>query len=1350
MADPLQFLGNTLAKLVGGTRNEKLIRRYERVAAQINDVEPEMRELSPEALRAKTDELRERLSPIAKPLNDWWAGLSPNDRFDHFNVRRYRKRHEQVYRELIDEGVLPEAFAVVREASRRAQNHRHFDCQLVGGLSLYLAKVAEMKTGEGKTIVCHLPAYLKVLEGKKVFVVTVNDYLVRRDADFARPIFEMLGVTVGYIQSQLDPGGYEGIRQESYGCDITYGTNNECGFDYLRDNMKTTRRAQVQGSLDYVIIDEVDSILIDEARTPLIISGPSDDDVSRYPEADAYARHLIELQGHANRETQRRIAAWGDDPPEEWRTREKFNDAFKRFKADPDQRMIGLTDDEAEAIGHKQYFVVQRDRKQAGLTQFGAQAAQDRAGKGSFYHGDNLEWPHLIENSLRARVVYERDKDYVVQNGEVVIVDEFTGRLMIGRQWSDGLHQAVEAKENVQIKRESQTLATITIQNFFKLFQQLAGMTGTAITESEEFEKIYRLAAMAVPTNRPVNRNDHNDKIYRTEEDKYRAIVDEINQVHRRGRPADPFLLAELLEALRPIQEQAGKDVSKIDVAVAAFEKADDADQQTIELMLDAYDDAMGELAVGRPVLVGTTSVEKSERLSANLAREYGIEHEVLNAKNHAREAEIVAKAGHRHEPARGKDKTPRGNVTIATNMAGRGTDIKLEPGVVNPTCIGDLGPGDESATRRQLQWHEPGVTSTKCCIKCPDYDPATNCAHCWKPKADPRFPALGRTVCSLNAPCGLHIVGTERHESRRIDNQLRGRSGRQGDPGSSRFFLSLEDDLMKLFMPDSMIKLMEWMGLTGGASIEHKRVSKAIEGAQKKVEERNFSTRKHLLEWDEPMDYQRKAFYSVRQQILEGRGLAEIIWRMIDQTGDEAVERFLARDYGPQCVVMWCRRNLELDISPAEVDADDIDYITTVIRERATAEISEDITNSIGEYIDAEVPPSEWDVNGLLGWAQGRFGAKATQNQLRRMDPDEMEEFLLEAAKAHYESVDLTPIQPYLDPEYGRRAFVEWARIKFDIDLTVEDVGSRPVAEVRGLLSERVRAVYRRREIEFPVDHILGWAFREGSDSAYAAGHVVGWANRKFALDWTVEHVQGKSVDDVRNELVQLNEDYLTNGKLEAEVHTRLSEFAGQPDELVAWAKERFGPFIDEEAIRSDNGDDSRQESLLHAGRELLRAELTGLEQTVLLQIFDQAWKDHLRDMDHKKDEVMQRTITDKQEQHPQSRFAKEGGELFSEMLKTVRERVTDIIFKVRVGRGPGEDGGGKKSPFEQMQTQHADAIGAGFAAASADQEAAMQAQGEGRVAETIRREQPKIGRNSPCPCGSGKKYKQCCGKKA
>ena len=606
----LELPSKILRKFIG-SRNDRLLKRFSGMAAQVLEAGESLRDLSDEQLRATSDELKERFR----------NGEEAND-------------------------ILPEAFAVLREASDRARKHRHFHCQVIGGQVLYGGSVAEMRTGEGKTIVCHLAAYLKFLQGKKVHIVTVNDYLVRRDAEFAMPIFEMLGASVGFIQGQLDPSGQEGLRQKAYACDLTYGTNSEFGFDYLRDNMKVRYEDQVQGRLDYSIVDEVDSILIDEARTPLIISGPAHDEVGRYKWADSLARSLVRQQAEINRETAGRLRAWGDHPPEHLRQNPKLDDAMKRFHVDPAM----LIEDEAEAIGHKQLYVVQQDRKQAHLTHEGVARAQDEAGIGSFYVGTNMECPHLIENALRAHVVYERDKEYVVQDRQVVIVDEFTGRLMIGRQWSDGLHQAVEAKENVPVKEETQTLATITIQNFFKLYEAIAGMTGTAMTEVDEFMKIYNLEVVAIPTNRPVNRPDHNDKIWRTFNDKYQMIVEEINEIHRGGRPGDPFLLADIFRRFKtllenwPSEDGKADKLARLNEALKRFDQADNADPETIRFMLDTYDLLMGELVVGRPILVGTTSVENSEKLSNLLMRSYGIEHEVLNAKQHA------PRSRHRHQ----------------------------------------------------------------------------------------------------------------------------------------------------------------------------------------------------------------------------------------------------------------------------------------------------------------------------------------------------------------------------------------------------------------------------------------------------------------------------------------------------------------------------------------------------------------------------------------------------------------------------------------------------------------------------------------------------------------------------
>ncbi len=1315
----------TLLRRVVGSRNDRLVKRLWRVADGADALEAEVRALSPDALRAKTDEFRERL-----------AGGESED------------------------SILPEVFAVLREASRRAQQHRHFPCQLIGGKVLYNGRAAEMKTGEGKTIVCHLAAYVKSLQGMKVHIVTVNDYLVQRDAEFAAPIFDLLGLTVGYIQALNDPSGREGIRQAAYRCHLTYGTASEFGFDYLRDNMKLRAADQVQCGLDYAIIDEVDSILIDEARTPLIISGPAHDDVSRYKWANHIAMFLEGKQQKANAETRRRLERWGDAPPQQFAMHQKFQDAINRFRIDP----CLVNDEEAEAIGHTQYYVVKLERKDVHLTHEGVSAAQDEAKIGSFYVGTNMDRPHLIEQALRARVTFQRDRDYVVKDGEVIIVDEGTGRLMIGRQWSDGLHQAVEAKEGVTVKEETQTMATVTIQNFFKMYKCIAGMTGTAMTEANEFNKIYKLDVVEIPTNRPVNRIDFNDRLYRATKFKYSTIVDEIYHMRRRGRPADPFLLTKVLKKLRPIVERAGQSTAKIDDALVMFDKADDVSDDLLQALMDAYDESMGELATGRPVLVGTTSVEKSEMLSNLLTRTYSIEHEVLNAKNHAREAEIVAKAGHRTEPERGHDKTPLGNVTIATNMAGRGTDIKLEAGVVYPKCKVPLPDGQGGGTTEsastgvaldvidegEKELYPPGAT--KCCIRCAEYDAATNCAHCFKSKLDPRFPAMGRTVCPLNVPCGLHIIGTERHEARRIDNQLKGRSGRQGDPGSSRFFLSLEDDLMKLYFPEGMIKLLG-KAVEEGMPLEHKAFTSAIEKAQTRVEERNFSARKNLLEWDEPLDYQRKEFYAQRQRILVGDDLRSLIFHTIDESTVEAVHRFLGPEYRQECVLEWCRSHVDpnLDISIGRLDLDDLPGVQETIRRAALSEAMDRIRTSIGEYIDEEADPRDWDVGGLLQWGQRAFAFSETQNQLRKMAPHEIEDALMAAAEKYFDEFNLEPIHVYADENYPRSVLVDWARTKFNIEIKQDELAEKSVDEVTGIVLDKVNQAYQDREVSYPVEVCIERAMQDGAaaggDSAHVADGIAAWVNAKYQLGWTVDDVQGKSPQHVFDELLAMNRRFLVDGEMERQIDEAI---AGKSDEeAIEWGRNRFGRAWNERLFAvSCNG--SVAGGLRAVGREMLRWELTRLENFVLLRLYDQAWKDHLLEMDHLRHAIMQRPLGGDQT-HPQSQYAIEGREYFDKMWSRVREKVTDMIFKVKMtGGGPGQFGvPGVGGP--RLQMVHADATGAGFAGAvTADQAAAMRAQGVEQKAETIRRDQPKVKRNDPCPCGSGKKYKHCCGRNA
>lgn len=685
-----------VAKKIFGTHNDRFLKKCRPIVERINSLEDTMSGLSDEELAQKTEKFRDELSS-GKTLDD----------------------------------IMEEAFAVVREVSRRTIELRHFDVQLIGGYVMHKGKIAEMKTGEGKTLVAALSLYLNGIEGKGAHLVTVNDYLARRDAAWMGPIYLFLGLTVGVIQpdksfyvqwddkdtftTQLIPCE----RKQAYDCDITYGTNNEFGFDYLRDNMKYDFSDYVQRELNYAIVDEVDSILIDEARTPLIISGPTEESTDKYYNINAVVKNLK----------------------------------------------------------NEEHYIIQEKEKSASLTDKGISYVENALGVGNLYDIKNIDTLHFVNNALKAHAVFKKDVDYVVQNGEVIIVDEFTGRLMPGRRYSDGLHQALEAKEGVKIESENQTLASITFQNYFRMYNKLAGMTGTAETEAGEFMEIYSLGVIVVPTHMPMIRTDHPDQIYRTLDEKYKAISREIDEMHKKGKP----------------------------------------------------------------VLVGTVSIEKSEILSKLLSK-LGVPHEVLNAKNHEREATIVAKAG------------DKGAVTIATNMAGRGTDIKIN---------------DE--------------------------------------------------VKSLG---GLHIVGTERHESRRVDNQLRGRSGRQGDPGSSRFFLSLEDDLLRIFGSEKISYIMNKLGIEEGESIEHPMITRAIENAQKKVEGMHFEIRKHLLEYDDVMNQQRQIIYSLRKEILEGKDIESILLENIENVVGSLFERYVNSEIiDPEGLGGEIRKIFDLDFSVDGID---------------------------------------------------------------------------------------------------------------------------------------------------------------------------------------------------------------------------------------------------------------------------------------------------------------------------------------------------------------------------------------------------------------------------------------------
>jgi len=736
---------NTVIAKVFGTKNERELKRLAPQVEAISALEPAMEKLSDAELRAKTDEFRRRIEERLSTIAD-----EPDA--DPDRLKELEKQRIAATNEVLDE-ILSEAFAVVREAGRRVLNMRHFDVQLIGGMVLHQGKIAEMKTGEGKTLVATLPVYLNALSRRGVHVVTVNDYLAKRDSEWMGKLYSFLGLTVGVIVHDLD----DQQRREAYAADVTYGTNNEFGFDYLRDNMKFDLRDCVQRGHNFAIVDEVDSILIDEARTPLIISGASEESTDKY----ARVNRIIP-------------------------------------KLEKGEEIPGPPGEPAQLSGD---FVVDEKHRSITVTDEGWEKVEGLLGIGNIADPENWALKHHVETAIKAHSLYHRDVEYVVKEGEVIIVDEFTGRLMPGRRWSDGLHQAVEAKENVKIERENQTLATITFQNYFRMHKKLAGMTGTAETEATEFEKIYKLEVMVIPTNRTLLRIENPDVVYRTEKEKYFAAADEIQKFN----------------------------------------------------------------TTGQPVLVGTTSIEKSERLS-DLLKKKGVKHWVLNAKQHEREAEIVAQAGR------------KGMVTIATNMAGRGTDILLGGNpefMAKQECVKKGMAQPLRAAQGKVQAAVDDSKNTVWYYAGNEYvvptDQWTEIFNRYKQQTDKEHD-------QVVAVGGLHIFGTERHESRRIDNQLRGRAGRQGDPGSSRFYLSLEDDLMRIFAKEWVSTLLQRLGMEEGIPIESRLISRRIEKAQEAVEAQNFEARKHLLEYDDVMNKQREAVYGLRRQLLEGVDQKELI----------------------------------------------------------------------------------------------------------------------------------------------------------------------------------------------------------------------------------------------------------------------------------------------------------------------------------------------------------------------------------------------------------------------------------------------------------------------------------------
>src|ERR1700730_13419799 len=831
------MLQTLLAKVVG-TQNERELKRLRPLVGEIGALEPSIQALSDEQLRAKNGEFRARYGE-GETLDD----------------------------------LLVEAFAVVREAGKRVLSMRHFDVQLIGGAVLHKGKIAEMKTGEGKTLVATWPAYLNALAGQGVHVVTVNDYLARRDSEWMGRVYRFLGMTVGVIQHELN----DAERQVAYAADITYGTNNEFGFDYLRDNMKFELAHYVQRGHNFAIVDEVDSILIDEARTPLIISGPAEESTDLYYEVD---RIIPRLQPGA--------VTQGDTKAE-------------------DREALEATGD----------YLVDEKHKTVNLTEGGMAKAEQmlahRLLPGGLYDPANMPLLHHINQGLRAHALFHRDVDYMVKDGEVVIVDEFTGRLMPGRRWSDGLHQAVEAKEKVKIERENQTLATVTFQNYFRKYKKLAGMTGTADTEAEEFNKIYKLDVVVIPPNRPLRRVENPDLVFRTEKEKWDAIVTEIVDEHTKGRP----------------------------------------------------------------VLVGTVSIEKSEKLSTMLDRRGlkrgtttggGVDkHVVLNAKYHAQEAEFVAQAGR------------KGAVTIATNMAGRGTDILLGGNaevMARQQCLAEeiaerMAKGDERFVEDE---HYAYFFHLDAFYRVPKEAYQRIYEH-FKKQCD----AEHDEVVSLD---GLHIVATERHEARRIDNQLRGRAGRQGDPGASRFYLSLEDDLMRIFGSDRISGLMQRLGMEEGVPIEHGMVTRAIERAQKQVEAQNFSVRKHLLEYDDVMNKQRENIYALRREILEGKihvdeeevvNTRDYLMSLAEDILDSIVETYAGReadveDWDLEALKREAARVFGIDAGPLDFSDRTADEIRDALWARVQASYDEkekivgrEVLQRVGRDIMLQIVDTQW-----------------------------------------------------------------------------------------------------------------------------------------------------------------------------------------------------------------------------------------------------------------------------------------------------------------------------------------------------------------------------------------------------
>ncbi|MBS0195359.1 MAG: preprotein translocase subunit SecA [Planctomycetes bacterium] len=1284
----IPLIGPILNKIIG-TRNERFVKKYTQRVNAINAQEEQIRQLTDEQIRTKVLEFRKRLDAgthpddllvdsfaVAREAMDRAVGIrsifNPKFNFDPSVLPPAAKdlylkiKAEMDAREpappvgewqgcaapipgWMQVDIPPELYNAVREVfpeSRPPFRARPFDVQLIGGMVLTQGKIAEMRTGEGKTIVAPLATYLACVQRMKVHVVTVNDYLVQRDRDWTFPFFHALGLTVGAIHPMHMQG--EDEKRVMYRCDVVYGTTAEFGFDYLRDNMKRSVDQQVQKKRHFAIVDEVDSILIDEARTPLIISGQAHDDQPRYELADRLARHLVEKQKpwtNANKlvtQCQMRIKGLEGDMRQ---TRDKS--AIPAMQKQMEEAKAQLPGLERDRDRHAQYFEIKEERKSAHLTHEGVSEAQRVAQIGSFYIEENIDVPHLLEQSLRAHTVFELDKDYIVmpaqnpQTGRtepsIVIVDVNTGRPMVGRQWSDGLHQAIECKEKVVIKQETQTVATVTIQNFFKMYKRLAGMTGTADTEAQEFHDIYKLDVVAIPTNKPVIRRDFDDMVFLSAKDKWNRIVDEIKTFHD----------------------------------------------------------------VGRPILVGTTSVEKSESLAKMLAAKHQVKHEVLNAKQHEREANIVENAG------------MLGSVVIATNMAGRGTDIKLQPitrqmllehwqrRAICPASVTVDSTDDQlrEGVFRKIATKELGIDRKEAESKpFAELELALlrhwAAHHTWwtdkqiaSAKAEALRDALDehgrctihriRWFSSIEEMGGLHVIGTERHEARRIDNQLRGRGGRQGDNGSSRFFVSLEDDLMKLFAGETTMRVLSRLGMKEGDAIEHPMLSKSVERAQRKVEERNFQVRKNVLEYDEVMEHQRQAFYGLRQRALEGRDVKGLIFEFIQDTVDQQAQTFLDSDYPSQCAAEYAKSRLECSIAPDRLRGKQLHDIEKAIVAEAEYEARQSINLTIGEYMPNEGSEVavDFDAAGLCRWAKGRFGVDINPDSLRQGGSAErrkVQHTIEEAAIAAIRAADLSGLSAFVTPNYGAQELANWVKNTLDFTVSVEDIVTTRKKEsdtglsVTGMLMKKVEELYTQREVQYPVDFAMQMTqMMMRQNPAEAGQQLLAWANSRFDMGWTPEIFRTSNPTKVRQDLVAANATFVAEKRLEKEIEAALA--CTTDDALDAYFQKRFQMPLPE-SMRYLEGQE-RADAIKARIENILRAELLYFERTLILETLDAAWKDHLYAMDQLRDSINFRAFS---QSDPRIEYKREGSHMFTTMMETVKGRVTEYVFKAKISPVP------------------------------------------------------------------------------